>query len=110
MSDNLKKRTNRFSQRVDIERQVISMINRSYGEITPLTGLTKKSYDSWAYKICGHVSEIKIQKINKVVSEIIYRVQLNCDASKDVFSEYPISNVDKPVDELIHQLANVIST
>lgn len=103
----LSERTNRFSQRVDIERQVLSILNNELGAVSPISGLTKSSFEKWKVKIADKLSNEQNSNLESTVNEIIYRVQIDCDASKDVFHEPPMDIKEKSIDTLLSRLKTI---
>lgn len=107
MLNQLTERTNKFSQRVSIEREVLSIINGRYGHIYPLAGLSKKAYERWKMNALIKAEDILIY--DTLITEIINRIQIDCDASKDVFEEPPLVLMDRPTDILLKKLKNEVA-
>lgn len=98
------KRHNRFVERITVERRVLDLLNGKFGHIYPLGGVTSKALKTWNLYLEGHIHPTMKENILNIVNEIIKRVQIDSDASKDVFSEeYSIANWPS-IEKLINHL------
>lgn len=92
-------RRRRFKQRIQIEREVLSTVNKIDWE-TPMTGLTDAAISSWAERQLQNPNAISVLRI---VSEISRRLALNADDSRDVFENeelVPSCSVDSLIANL----------
>lgn len=90
-------RHNRFNSRLEIERKVLRIVNRSYCKINPLEGLTEASLNKWNSQ--GTINPVHF----RLLSNIAKLSSLHNDCSKDIFSgEEALTkdNLAKSIDEL----------
>lgn len=87
----------RFSQRVDIERRVLTLVNNVFTGL-PLVGLSVHALSRWKDG-CNQLPE----DVYDLVEKISIRAALDVNASRDVFSEGELK-LDSPVDIYMDQL------
>ncbi|MEI6090620.1 MAG: hypothetical protein WCR42_09230 [bacterium] len=94
-------RHNRFKSRIEIERNVLSIVNKTYSNINPLEGLTHASIAKWA-------TQMDNSKLYILLFEISNMSSLHNDCSRDIFSEEEM-DLKVGLYEKIDSLHNFIS-
>ena len=71
----------RFKKRVDFERQILSVINSSLVEVSPLNGLSESAITVWYTNVNTAFKEELCQKIRELAKDLM----VYCDNSKNAF-------------------------
>jgi hypothetical protein len=81
-------RRRRFRQRIEVERDVLSIVNNSLHWGRPLMGITDAAVNQWRsdLDLTSTLAE-EANAIARTVLEIARRLSLNADDSRDVFEE-----------------------
>lgn len=83
--DGAERRT-RFQERVRIEREFLVPVNRLFGAVAPLAGMTGAAIESWGNRASGHFEAIAVRQIVSILIEAARRAELLADNSRDVFT------------------------
>lgn len=78
-------RRTRFENRVVLEREFLTRVNQTFGDIAPLAGMTGEAIDAWrirAREACGGDT---VDAIHDLLIEISIRADLIADHSREVF-------------------------
>lgn len=78
-------RRSRFEERVRIEREFLVPVNRRFGEVAPLAGMTAGAIDSWERRAEVLSSGVDVARAASVLREAASRAELLADRSRDVF-------------------------
>lgn len=84
MNEQMSRRT-RFEERVRVERMFLSPVNRVFGTVAPLAGMTGDAIESWENRALATGTERNVQQISKLLREASRRAELLADNSRDVF-------------------------
>ena len=87
----------RFSDRVAVEREVLSLVNSRFKE-SQLHGLSKAAISSWS-----HSSDLISDEIINLITDVSKRARLDVDASKDIFVDDELE-LRSSTKECIHRL------
>ncbi|WP_413168946.1 hypothetical protein [Burkholderia latens] len=98
----------RFRDRVEIEREVLQLVNRSAFAPAELCGLTVNAIETWARESrnTGSPQQV-VAELAETLRELAERCRLNADQSRDVFDEGDLvsrGTIDGCVAELKRQL------
>jgi hypothetical protein len=77
-------RRSRFERRVRTEREFLSPVNRVFGDVAPLAGMTHDAIHSWRSRAERAVGR-DLSGVAGVLIEASARADLMADNSKDVF-------------------------
>ncbi|WP_155637663.1 hypothetical protein [Burkholderia cepacia] len=98
----------RFRDRVEIEREVLNLVNRSAFAPVELCGLTVDGIEMWAREARNTGSSQQVvAELAGTLQELAERCRLNADQSRDVFEEEDLvsrGTIDACVAELTRQL------
>jgi hypothetical protein len=81
-----KTRRTRFEERVRIERDFLVPVNRRFGEIAPLAGMTGAAIESWQSRAGSASSGVDVVRVALLLREAAARAELLADNSRDVFT------------------------
>lgn len=102
----MKSRTERFRDRVDIERNVLKIINNAY-PMTRLYGLSRKAIHLWRVDaIQSTYCKDNIDNITQLLLSLSNTLNLEADTSRIVFDEKEIQTEE--IHEKIKHLASII--
>lgn len=102
----MKSRTEKFRDRVDLERNVLKIINNAY-PMTRLYGLSRKAINLWRVDaIQSTYSKDNIDQITQLLLSLSNTLNLEADTSRIVFDEREIQAED--IHEQIEHLASII--
>lgn len=77
-----------FKERVDIERQVLSLVNGSQISQAELAGLSIPAINKWAESTLLQAPALQnLSYVKHLLVEITQRLRLNSDKSRDVFED-----------------------
>jgi hypothetical protein len=79
------KRRTRFENRVELEREFLTCVNRKFGDVSPLAGMTEDAIDSWRDRMRTKIDSAAVERIHHILVEISVRAELIADHSRDVF-------------------------
>ncbi len=113
MSTKLKmNRSERFCQRVEIERRVLGALNKSrYGSQMPMVGLTALGIENWITRAKPFFPEKKLESIGDILRSIAIKTGLIADNSRAVFDPGVLTsnpNVNTLLKKLESQLEDQI--
>jgi hypothetical protein len=97
-------RTNTFSNKINIERKVLKIINDSQKFSCSLNGLTIEAINRW---VIENDSTIKNQVLIDSLLEISKLCKIRSDNSKEVF-ELEVNNIESKIDEKIYEIEETI--
>lgn len=80
-------RRTRFEERVRIERDFLVPVNRRFGQIVPLAGMTGVAIESWRRRATEQALGVNVERIAGLLLEAASRAELLADNSRDVFEE-----------------------
>lgn len=78
-------RRTRFEERVRIERDFLVPVNRRFGEVAPLAGMTAGAIESWRRRTAGRDLGVDVERVAVLLLEAAARAELLADNSRDVF-------------------------
>jgi hypothetical protein len=78
-------RRTRFEERVRIERDFLVPVNRRFGEVVPLAGMTLGAIESWRGRAAGQNLGVDVERVAALLLEAASRAELLADNSRDVF-------------------------
>lgn len=78
-------RRTRFENRVELEREFLTLINRIFGQTAPLAGMTGDAIDAWETSARESLGRDTMKPIRDILIEISVRAELIADHSRDVF-------------------------
>jgi hypothetical protein len=79
------KRRTRFEGRVELEREFLTPVNKRFGSISPLSGMTRDAIESWRRRASTASDPAKVGKVADILLQASSRAHLLADNSKDVF-------------------------
>ncbi|MBU9341714.1 hypothetical protein FOC27_10330 [Burkholderia multivorans] len=98
----------RFRDRVEVEREVLSLVNRSAFAPTELCGLTVNAIETWAREAGNTGSSPQVvAELAGTLRELAERCRLNADQSRDVFDREDLvsrGTIDACIAKLERQL------
>lgn len=101
-------RSNRFKQRVLIEREVLLTVNSTLLRASSLNGLTTSAIDKWTRDAINCYGENKVTPLINIIKEISRFLKLQSDYSREIFEEaLKINKV--AVEELLYRFNNVLN-
>lgn len=76
-----------FKDRVNIEREVLHLINKSNISSIELAGLSTSALNNWETSnlLNKNLNSDRLNKIRVLIEEVSERLRLNSDKSRDVF-------------------------
>ncbi len=78
-------RRTRFEERVRVERDFLVPVNRRFGGVAPLAGMTAGAIASWRSRASDHDLGVDVERITALLLEAAVRAELLADNSRDVF-------------------------
>jgi hypothetical protein len=78
-------RRTRFEERVRVERDFLVPVNRRFGEVAPLAGMTARAIESWRRRAAGQELGVDVERVAVLLLEAAARAELLADNSRDVF-------------------------
>jgi hypothetical protein len=96
-------RRSRFETRVRTERDFLGAINRVFGAIAPLAGMTHDAIGSWSRR-ASEATGVDLTAVVAVLFEASSRADLMADNSKDVFD-----TAERPAPDSIAELRALLA-
>lgn len=78
-------RRTRFEERVRVERDFLVPVNRRFGAVAPLAGMTAGAIASWRGRASAHDLGVDVERVTALLLEAAVRAELLADNSRDVF-------------------------
>ena|SRR5689334_25229194 len=78
-------RRTRFENRVELEREFLTLINQKFGNAAPLAGMTGDAIDAWRVRAREVHGSDAVDAIHDLLIEISVRAELIADHSREVF-------------------------
>jgi hypothetical protein len=78
-------RRTRFEERVRIERDFLVPVNRRFGTVAPLAGMTAGAIESWRNRAADRDLGVDVERVAALLLEAAARAELLADNSRDVF-------------------------
>jgi len=85
MSPNETERRRRFRERVEFERAVIQMVNRTFPDGEGLTGLARAAIDRWTDQRSGGSAPEQVENVATTLHKLSRAASLLADRSRTVF-------------------------
>ena len=80
-------RRDRFRQRIELERDVLTLVNGKLAGFPPLTGLTEATIARWGEELVARQSSVGTEDLLSLLLNISRLLSLASDCSQDVFEE-----------------------
>jgi hypothetical protein len=78
-------RRTRFEERVRVERDFLVPVNRRFGTVAPLAGMTAAAIESWRNRAADEDLGVEVELVAALLLEAAARAELLADNSRDVF-------------------------
>jgi hypothetical protein len=78
-------RRTRFEERVRVEREFLVPVNRHFGALAPLAGMTAGAIESWRRRASDLDLGVDVEYVATLLLEGAARAELLADNSRDVF-------------------------
>jgi len=102
-------RRTRFENRVELEREFLTLINQKFGSSAPLAGMTGDAIDAWEARAQEAIGGDAARSIHDLLIEISIRAELFADHSREVFDRGGHAAAGS-LDDLHVLLTNALST
>jgi hypothetical protein len=70
---------------VRVEREFLVPVNRRFGTVAPLAGMTAKAIESWRNRAVDKDLGVDVERVAALLLEAAARAELLADNSRDVF-------------------------